>query len=174
MLSKLAFLAFAIQTVAFDYDIVGGGSVVLTDVATQISPLSTLFVDEAVYVVADGLEWEANGGDGSTGTLIFETFLDGKLVASGNQSLAEVGRSLPTSIDAGTVTVPKGGRYTIEVVLKVDESEASASGEYEAYGAGVAILPLLVILLLAVTTNMVRWRRQSSHQFQISFRSHSP
>ena len=162
MLPKLAFLAFAIQTSAFDYDIIGGGSIVLSDVATQISPLSTLFVDEAVNVVADGLEWEANGGNfSSTGTLFFETFLDGKLVASGNQSLAEVGRSLPTSVDAGTLTVPKGGRYTISVVMKVDDSEASASGEYEAYGAGVAILPLIVILLLAVVTNMVRRRRHS-------------
>lgn len=143
--------------VAFDYDIVGGGSVVLTDVATQISPLETLFVEEKVAVVADGIEWEANGGNTTTGTLSFETFLDGKLVASGSQSLDDIGRSLPSSVDAGTLSVPKGGRYTIEVFMKVDDtSEASTSGEFEAYGAGVAILPLLVIIVLAVATNMVR------------------
>jgi hypothetical protein len=158
MLSKLALLAvLAIKADAFEYNLVGGGSILLTDVATKISSLETLFVKEEVFVLADGLEWEANGGDSASGTLFYETFLDGKLVASGNHSLTEIGRELPSSIEAGTLSVPKGGRYTIEVVLKVDDgAEASTSGEYEAYGAGVALLPLVVILFLAITTNMVR------------------
>lgn len=106
---------------------------------------------------------EANGGDNATGTLFYETFLDGKLVASGNQSLADVGRTLPSSVEVGILSVPKGGRYTIEVILKVDDiSEASTSGEYEAYGAGVALLPLVVILFLAVVTNMVSSRMEKN------------
>ena len=77
-------------------------------------------------------------------------------MATGSVSLEEVGRELPTSIDAGTIKVDKGGRYSIEVRMTIDGSKASADGEYEAYGAGVAIIPLLVVLVLAVTTHMVR------------------
>lgn len=157
MLAKLALLALAAPAVAFDYDIVGAGSIVLTDVRTSISGLETLFVDEEVYVTADGLEWVANDSGSIGGAIFYETFLDGALMAKGNMTLDGIGRELPTSIDVGTVTVTAGGgRYTIEVVLTVDASEASTSGEYEAYGAGVAILPLVVIIALAIMTNMVR------------------
>lgn len=77
-------------------------------------------------------------------------------MATGNVSLEEVGRALPTSIDAGTINVDKKGRYTIEVRMSIDGHSAKASSEYEAYGAGVAIIPLLVVLVLAITTHMVR------------------
>lgn len=149
-------LTFHTGTTAFDYDIVGAESLIVTDVATAISPLETLFVNEEVGVTADGLTWAANDSNATTGALRCETFLNGELVASGDLSLDDVGRELPSSIGCGTLTVAKGGRYTIEVVLTVGASETSTSGEYEAYAAGVAILPLVVILFLAITTNMVR------------------
>jgi hypothetical protein len=77
-------------------------------------------------------------------------------MATGNVSLEGVGRELPTSIDAGIINVDKQGRYSVEVRMTIDDSEASTSSEYEAYGAGVAIIPLLIVLVLAVTTHMVR------------------
>eukprot|EP00429_Kryptoperidinium_foliaceum_P008923 CAMPEP_0176011894 /NCGR_PEP_ID=MMETSP0120_2-20121206/5516_1 /TAXON_ID=160619 /ORGANISM="Kryptoperidinium foliaceum, Strain CCMP 1326" /LENGTH=128 /DNA_ID=CAMNT_0017344765 /DNA_START=35 /DNA_END=417 /DNA_ORIENTATION=+ len=128
MITRQLLLALATAPVAaFDYNLVGAGSVVLTDVSTSISPLQTLFVDQDVSVVADGLEWEANDNATTvTGTLFYETFVDGKLAAQGNMSLDDVGRELPSSVDAGTLSVSKGGRYTIEVVLKVDEQEEAS------------------------------------------------
>jgi hypothetical protein len=157
MWAKLAILALAAPAAAFDYSIVGAGSVLLTDAATSISGLETLFVDQEVFVTADGLEWESNDSLSLGGNIFYETFLNGELVASGNMTLDGVGRELPSSIDVGSVIVKDGGgRYTIEVMLTVDESEATTSGEYEAYGSGVAIIPLLVIIVLAVMTNMVR------------------
>jgi hypothetical protein len=77
-------------------------------------------------------------------------------MATGNMSLEEVNRELPGSLDAGTINIDKKGRYKIEVRMTIDGKSASAKGEYEAYGAGVAIIPLLVVLILAVTTHMVR------------------
>jgi hypothetical protein len=77
-------------------------------------------------------------------------------MATGNVSLEGVSRELPTSIDAGIINVDKQGMYHIEVRMIIDDSEASASSEYEAYGAGVAIIPLIVVLVFAVTTHMVR------------------
>jgi hypothetical protein len=156
-LSKLAcLLGLVVPVAAFDYDITSAGSLLLTDVATSISPIITLFVKQDVIVTADGLEWAENDSNSTTGEILCETFLDGVLVSSGTLSLDDVGRELPTSVDCGTVAVPEGGRYKIEVTVTVDASSASTSGEYEAFAPGVAILPLVVILFLAVTTNMVR------------------
>jgi hypothetical protein len=149
-------LLFVGPAAAFDYSIIGAGSLVLTDVATSIKDVVTLFTNEEVLVTADGIEWDETGAvDGSDNLLFFETLVNGKVQATGNVSLADVGRELPESIDAGTIKVEKGGRYTIEVVLTVDAVEASTSNSFEAYAAGVAIIPLLVVLLFAVTTHMV-------------------
>lgn len=168
MLAKLAILALAAPAAtAFDYSIVGAGSIVLTDVATSISPLETIFVGEEVAVTADGLTWEPNAFNSTGGVLTYETYLDGSMVTSGEMSLEDVGRELPSSVGAGTITVPSGGRYIVEVILTVDASEAGTSGEYEAYGAGVAILPLVVILFLAVVTNMVSHTLICSNDFDV-------
>ena len=165
-LSKLAFLlGIALPASAFDYDIASAGSLLLTDVATSIAPIITLFVDQPVAVTADGLEWTENDSNSTTGEILCETYLDGEVVSSGTLSLDDVGRELPTSVDCGTVTVPKGGRYKIEVIVTVDTSTASTFGEYEAYAPAVSILPLVVILFLAVTTNMVRFRQPLSTSY---------
>jgi hypothetical protein len=130
--------------------------VLIPSCSTSISGIETIFVDKETLVSLSGLEWNATGPvNGADNLLHYETFLDGESKATGSISLADVGRELPTGLDCGTISVPEGGRYTIEVTLTVDASETGTSGEYEAYGAGVAILPLLVILFLAVTTSMV-------------------
>lgn len=155
----LALLAIAAPAVAFDYDIVGAGSIVLTDAASSISPLETIFVNEETLVTAEGLEWVRNGNSSDLigGTIFYETYLSGVLMAKGNVSLDGVGRELPTSVDAGSVTVTTGGgRYTVEVILTVGESSASTTNEYEAYGSAVAIIPIAIIIVLAIMTNMVR------------------
>eukprot|EP00934_Nitzschia_sp_Nitz4_P006005 Nitzschia sp. Nitz4//scaffold9_size221794//103683//106193//NITZ4_001350-RA/size221794-snap-gene-0.101-mRNA-1//1//CDS//3329561013//5995//frame0 len=157
MFSKLLLLALAAPTVAFDYEIVGAGDVVLTDVSTSIGPLKTLFTDDEMYVAVEGLEWDISSGNGTDETLTCETLVDGELVATETMSLADVGRTLPSSMDCGTAKVSKGGRHTIEVVFRLDGSETSTSLDAEAYGAGVAIFPLLVILLFAILTNMVEF-----------------
>jgi hypothetical protein len=141
-------LGLAVPADAFDYSLIGAGGLVLTDVATTIPDVVTLFVDEELLVTADGLTWNLTGSvEGSDNLLYYSTLVNGKVQASGNVSLEDVGRELPTSIDAGTIKVDKGGRYTIEVVLTIDDSEARTDGSYEAYGAGVAIIPLLVVLI---------------------------
>ena len=47
------------------------------------------------------------------------------------------------------------GTNTIEVVLTVDGFEAGNGGDYQAYAAGVSIIPLLFILFMALGTKMV-------------------
>ncbi|CAJ1935026.1 unnamed protein product [Cylindrotheca closterium] len=157
MLQRLALLSLlgTSAVAAFDYDIVGAGSVVLTDVDTGISDLRTIFTDDEIAVSLDGLEWESNGGNTTDGLLFYKTYLDGELMSEGNMTLGDVGRELPSGLDAGTVKATAGGRHTIEVIVTSGEAEAVTDREVESYAAGVSILPLLVILVLSVTTNMV-------------------
>lgn len=155
----LSLLSLVAAANAFDYGLVdGSGGLSLTDTATGIGGIQTLFTGEDVSVEVSGIEWEkVEGVEGSSDTLFYETFLDGELQASGNVSLADVERDLPSSFDAGLINVPKGegGSHSVEVKLSVDQSESTVGGSYEAFGAGVAIIPLLVVLVLAMTTHMV-------------------
>ena len=166
MISKLLLLACAaVPGLAFDYGITEIGSMILTDVATEISPVFTLFVDQGVIVEVTELAWEGKENPADSDDLVFyKTMVDGVQQASGSVSLNETGRELPSSIEVGTVKVDKGGRYTIEVVLTLDGEEVSTSMELEAYGSGVSVFPLVVILLLAMVTGMV-----SNCRSQISF-----
>ena len=156
MLTKLLLVAALQLSSAFDYDLVGAGDIALTDIETGIGGLKTLFTDNEIAVAVDGMEWEANdSGVMSGGVILYATFVDGELASEGNVTLDDIGRELPSSIDVGTVKVSKGGRHVIEVLLKLGESEVDTDLEIEAYSPGVAILPLLVILVLAAWTHMV-------------------
>jgi Na+/H+ antiporter NhaC len=48
-----------------------------------------------------------------------------------------------------------GGTASIEVVLEIDGFSASTGGDYQVYGAGVSIIPLIFVLLMALTTHLV-------------------
>jgi hypothetical protein len=97
----------------------------------------TIFTDSDIGVAVDGLEWEETGSvDQSDDTLYWETLIDGEVQSSGSVSLADVGRELPTSIDAGSVKTSKKGRRSIEVRITVDSSTASTDTKVQAYGAG--------------------------------------
>jgi hypothetical protein len=123
---------------AFDYSIVGAGSISLTDLETSIGGIISIFTDELVGVSVDGLEWEENesSADQSDDTLSWETLIDGEVQSTGSMSLADVGRELPTSIDAGSVKTSAKGRRTIEVRITVDSSTASTDTKVQAYPAG--------------------------------------
>ena len=47
------------------------------------------------------------------------------------------------------------GTNTIEVILTLDGVEAATGADYQAYAAGVSIIPLLFILFMALGTKMV-------------------
>jgi hypothetical protein len=158
----IALLGLASPTVlAFDYQITGSESIVLTDVETGIDKIATIFTDEQILVSVDGLTWEPSTTNvtESNNLLVWETFLDGQLQpqASGTQSLADTGRILPTRIDAGEIVVGSGGRVNIRVEITVDGNTITTEKEFEAYGSGVSIIPLLVVLVFALSTRMVEF-----------------
>lgn len=104
-----------------------------------------------------GLAWNLTGLVNGDTSIAYETFVDGKLAASGTVDLSDVNREIPTSISAGTVTVSSRGRSAVEVIMTLDGKDSSSSGEFEAFGKGMSIWPLMVVLVFAVTTRMVEF-----------------
>jgi hypothetical protein len=47
----------------------------------------------------------------------------------------------------------------VKVVLKVGGSEATVEGSMRAFNSGVSVIPLLIILILTMTTHMVRFEK---------------
>ena len=141
---------------AFDYAITGIGGIKLADVNTQIGGLETIFVASETSVKVEELMWEQSDGINTVNDVLFwTTFVNGHIQAKGNYSLSSLTRELPESLEVGIIKVEKSGRQNISVVLSVDESTASTSSEYEAYQPAVAIIPIVLVLLLAFTTQMV-------------------
>ena len=151
-LTQALFCLAAAARTAVAYELTGAGDISLTDVKTDISQIRTVFTDEATAVTVNDLEW---GEDMTTvTTLMYETFVNGKSSATGSVELdAEAG--LPSSVVAGEVYVKDRGTATFRVVLTSGESTADSSADFQAFGNGVALIPLLVVLGLAVTTRMV-------------------
>jgi hypothetical protein len=105
LLGSLTLLPASIH--AFDYNITSAGDLFLTDVATGIPSLRTIFTGDVTAVAVDGVQWEPSGVEGGDDFVTFTTFLNGEAVETGIISLTDVGRELPTSFQVGTVTVPK-------------------------------------------------------------------
>jgi hypothetical protein len=146
---------------AFDYslDDTSETTMSITDDTTGIPNVKTLFIGELHSIVVDGMSWLPNESNASTTSdlLLWRTTIDGNVVASGNVSLADAGRELPSMIDAGSFTVSTNGKHSIEVRLMVDDSMLIVSGDYVAYRAGVSIIPMLLVLIMAMTTQLVRF-----------------
>ena len=160
IVAALLLLLLPSLAAGFDYSLVLGEdtAVALVDKETGITDIRTIFTDEDVLVSVKEVMWERNDNNStasSSDTLFWETFVDGKLQDSGSQSLANVGRELPTTIDTGEIKVGARGTRTIAVVLTVDDANITVTKDVRAYASGVSIIPLLVVLILAVTTRMV-------------------
>jgi len=137
-----------------------GASIALTDEATKIGDLRTLFVGDPTVVTLDGIVWSEV--DVSTaGGFIWETSIDGIIQETGTIEVSDNTTSLdlPSSIDAGSVVVDKAGATIVTVTItSMDDVELAASAssdEMMAFRPGVSLLPLILILVLAFTTQMV-------------------
>lgn len=139
----------------------------ITDTVTGISDVKSLFINEVHTVTVMGIEWMANAAANSSSSstvmgmevLLWSTTVDGVIVGSGNVSLTEFGELLPSEIEAGTFIVTSNGKHTVEVILTVSDgtAELSVSNTYVAYRAGVSIIPMILVLVMAMTTQLVRF-----------------
>lgn len=159
-LSTLVLLFFRWQLAkAFDYVLIEepeDASLSLTDVETEILDIATIFTGEFNSVVVTGIEWmQLKVGEEASDDLQWTTFVDGKEQDSGTFNLTDVGRELPTELEVGQFKVDNRGRHEVLVELTHGSAKITVSAEYESYAAGVAIIPLLVVLVMAATTQMV-------------------
>jgi hypothetical protein len=153
LLSLLAASGFAL-----DYAIDNPGSLSLADVATGISPILTIFKGDQFNVTVVDVSWTESEISTDSTTLFWTTTIDGALVGEGNYSLAvaDVGRELPDTFFVGTYVINSKQTATIVVTFTLDDVDSETSGDYQVYASGLAIVPLIIVLVLAMTTRMVR------------------
>jgi Na+/H+ antiporter NhaC len=156
----------------------------ITDVTTGITNLRTLFIHEEHSVTVKGIEWRTitpsdnnNSNNNNNNTtmqptnrpeeelLWWSTVVDGTVVATGNISLNDHGRLLPTHFDAGTFTVSSNRKHYVQVILQLNNGNVNdddptskfiVSDTYVAYRPGVSIIPMIFVLVMAMSTHMVR------------------
>jgi hypothetical protein len=119
-----------------------------------------MFIGEGVNVTLVGITWEPKENVTNDTTLFFDTFVNGALAASGNFSLADVGRELPSELFCGTVSSSVKGTTTITVILSLDDviyDDPPAENSFQTYSPGLSIVPLIIILILAMMTRMVEF-----------------
>jgi len=160
VLSVLLLLALQHATTrAFDYQFDEENAepgLALLDVKTGISDIKTIHTKQAVAVTITDLAFiPTEEGVETPDSITWETSVDGKVQASGTFDLTDVGRELPTEIEAGEIVVESGGRPEIVVKLSLGDTSLEASGEFESYAAGVSIIPLIFVLVMAASTRMV-------------------
>ena len=137
--------------------------IVLNDVATGATDVKTMFKNKDYDVFVTSIDW----GDLTPTSVSYVTSVNGKEQASGTIELDPT--DLPAEVPTGTVSVSSGGTQTVTVEWIFDASAAASSGNsteaseadgstsrnYQAFGAGATLVPLIIILLLAVTTQIV-------------------
>lgn len=158
-ISLLLGAALLPHATAFNYALDAAGGLSLTDTETGIADILTIFTDEDTAVSVTGLEWVANESNNTGGeVLLCETFVGGEKMSEDTFDLTSLGeRELPSSIDCGSITIKDSGRPDVTARVSLDGSEVEVGQEFEAFAAGVAIIPLLVVLFLAITTQMVEF-----------------
>jgi len=139
----------------YDSVLLGAGSITLTDVASEIPDLQSLFLYYETYVSLTDIEWEYTGSNATSNNILkYETYVNGVVAASGEYDLSTY-ESPPTNLDCGIIVPEQSGATEILVKLMIDSAEEETSSTFQAYKSGVSLIPLIVILVLAFSTQMV-------------------
>ncbi|CAB9515490.1 Inherit from COG: Na H antiporter [Seminavis robusta] len=155
-----ALLLLASTSQGFDYTLSSDSAfeISTTDVATDIGDLKVLFNGDSVYVHVSGLEWVETDNNDTEAVLFYETSVDGKVSSIGSYDLNTFGRQLPDKLDVGNLTVTNSGAHTVVVRLFAPNNfDLTTERTYQSYAAGVSIIPLIVVLVLAMGTQMVEF-----------------
>jgi len=159
LIAGFLLLALPTTTTSLDYSPdAGDGSISLEDEATRIGGLKTIFIGDTTLVTLNDIVWSPDDSVGNSSSLMWETSVNGVVQDSGMVELSEEALDLPTSISAGSIVVDKKQVSTVSVEIFLmgnPETSSSTSGDFATYGSGVSLVPLIIILLLASTTQMV-------------------
>lgn len=141
--------------------------IVLHDVETTASDVSTIFKGKDYDVVVTGASWDSDLLSAGLTSGTYTTSVNGEVQATGEVNIDL--NDPPDEVPVGSIKVSSGGTKTVSVdwtfgtsgtpaanstAMPADVS-GSTSREYQAFGAGASLVPLIVILLLAVCTGIV-------------------
>lgn len=131
-------------------------SIILKDSRTNTT-VHTLFVDESVTTIVDGLLWTdllspTTGNE--TEILNYRTFLNGEEIYTGYFTLPKNPDILPSSVFVGTLKAQEGGKTHVEVEFWIGDTMDSASLEIQAFKKWVASIPMMVIVVLGLFRNI--------------------
>lgn len=143
----------------------------LIDVTTGVTNIETLFLNEPTNITVKGISWIPNNNSIPTvddiDYIIWSTYVDDIQVDNGNYSLVGVRRQLPSEISCGTFIVTNNqyqynnGMHNVTVEMYVTNTNdvtppLIVARNYNAYNKILSLIPLFIVLLLAITTSMVR------------------
>lgn len=161
----ITLLILPASTTALEYVPDASGSTLnLEDESTKIGEIRTIFIGDTTLVALDGIEWSAVESDStanatSSNNLVWETAVNGVIQDSGVIGLSDVDdRDLPTSIEAGSIVIEKRQTATVSVTIFLEDdpkASTTGSGNYQTFARGASLVPLILILVLAMTTKMV-------------------
>ena len=138
--------------------------IVLHDVETTASDVSTIFKGKDYDVVVTGASWDSDLLSAGLTSGTYTTSVNGEVQATGEVNIDP--NDPPDEVPVGSIKVSSGGTKTVSVewafappppnstAMPADVS-GSTSRDYQAFGAGASLVPLIVILLLAVCTGIV-------------------
>jgi hypothetical protein len=110
-----------------------------------------------VSVTVAGLKWDVTEDATGSDLLTYETYVNDVLQAKGVVNLTEFGKSLPSSLFVGNVTVTSKGTVTLTTRITLDDSSVEVSDTYQAFSAATACVPLVIVIVLALLTRMVEF-----------------
>jgi len=157
LIAGLLLLAFPTSSLAYIPD-AGDASISLEDEATRISGIKTIFIGDSTLVSLDGIKWSPTEDANSPSNLVWETSVNGVVEDSGTIEIPDDPFDLPSKISAGSIVVDKKQLSTVSVKIFLEgnpDGSSGSSGDYQTFSSGVSLVPLIVILVLAMTTNMV-------------------
>lgn len=144
--------ASTFASAAYDVSV---SNIYLTDTETEVEDIVAIHNSKPFTVTAE-LEWaEEIYDEASSNLLVWQLFIDGTQQAEGTVDLND-SRALPTSLNAGISTVESSGEHVVEVKVQLDEVTAENNRAYRSFNAGASFVPLIFVLVLASTTQMVR------------------
>ena len=141
--------------------------IVLHDVETTASDVSTIFKGKDYDVVVASASWDSDLLSAGLTSGTYTTSVNGEVQATGEVNIDP--NDPPDEVPVGSIKVSSGGTKTVSVdwtfgtsgtpaanstAMPADVS-GSTSRDYQAFGAGASLVPLIVILLLAVCTGIV-------------------
>jgi hypothetical protein len=121
----------------------------------------TAFENSRVDIIIRGLGWEPEVENDqhrqSNATVYWSTSIQGVLVANGTYSLDPSVDRLPESLNVGHAILKERGRLEVTVAVAYLDHMIVTSTSVQVYPSMVAVLPLLALICLAISTKMVEF-----------------